>query len=79
MAQTDEPGDLPAGLGAPANRALAGAGIHNLRQLSAFDEKEIARLHGIGPKALRLLRKALDEKSLHYTSKAAPPHLRDEG
>ncbi len=46
--------DLPK-LSAPAQRALAGAGIQNLRQLSKFSESEIKKLHGIGPNALNEL------------------------
>ena len=48
-------GDLPAGLSQPAQRALAGAGISQLQQLSSFREGEIKQLHGIGPKAIRQL------------------------
>jgi hypothetical protein len=52
-------GSLPAGLAKPAQRALAGAGIQNLEQLSKFHEAEIKKLHGIGPNALEILRRAL--------------------
>jgi ribose 5-phosphate isomerase A len=57
---------LPAGLAQPALRALSGAGITNLEQLAAFSEKEISRLHGIGPNALGKLRRALDEAGLSF-------------
>jgi hypothetical protein len=56
-------GDLPAGLSQPAQRALAGAGISQLQQLSSFREGEIKQLHGIGSKAIRQLRQALAERS----------------
>jgi hypothetical protein len=39
-------------LSAPAQRALQGAGYSTLQQLSKVSEREIARLHGIGPNAL---------------------------
>ena len=58
--------DLPAGLSQPALRALAGAGIQYLRQLSQFSEVEIRNLHGIGPNALEKLRRALAEKNLSF-------------
>ncbi len=61
--------DLPAGLSQPAQRALAGAEIHNLAQLSKYSEDEIRRLHGIGPKALDLLRDALANKGLAFATK----------
>ncbi len=54
--------DLPAGLAAPAQRALAGAGIASLAQLAKHGEAEVKALHGIGPNALALLRKALRKK-----------------
>jgi hypothetical protein len=45
------------GLSAPARRALENKGIKTLKQLSAFSEKEILELHGMGPASA--LRKAL--------------------
>ena len=64
-------GDLPAKMGAPAERALAGAGIKNLKQLTKFSEAEIKQLHGVGPNALGKLRQALAEKGLSF--KDQPP------
>ena len=61
--------DLPAKLGAPAERALAGAGIKNLKQLTKFSEAEIKQLHGVGPNALGKLHKALAEKGLSFKDK----------
>jgi len=63
-------GDLPAKLGAPAERALVGAGIKNLKQLTKFSEAEIKQLHGVGPNALGKLRQALAEKGLSFKDKA---------
>lgn len=54
--------DLPDGLAKPAQRALAGAGYSRLEQLTKVTEKEILALHGMGPKAVRLLRETLAEK-----------------
>jgi hypothetical protein len=50
---------LPARLPAPARRALAEAGYARLEQLTHVTEAELGQLHGMGPKALRLLREAL--------------------
>ncbi len=61
---------LPGNLGRPAQRALANAGYTQLDQLTTASEAEIARLHGIGPKALRQLRQALAEHGLAFA--AAP-------
>jgi predicted flap endonuclease-1-like 5' DNA nuclease len=49
----------PAGVPAPARRALEGAGITSYEQLAGLTEKELSALHGMGPKAIRLLREAL--------------------
>jgi hypothetical protein len=58
--------DLPPKLGAPAERALASAGIKNLKHLTRFSEAEIKKLHGVGPNAIGKLRQALAEKSLSF-------------
>lgn len=56
--------DLPPGLAKPARRALDGAGITSLDQLSTRSESEVLKLHGMGPKALNHLREALAAKGL---------------
>ena len=61
--------DLPK-LSAPAQRALASAGISHLEQLTKFSEKEIKQLHGIGPNALEQLRRALKAKGLSFADDA---------
>lgn len=63
--------DLPR-VGAPARRALATAGITTLADLAPRTEaprteKEVAGLHGLGPKALGLLREALRERGLAFS------------
>ncbi len=50
----------------PAQSALEHAGIFTLKQLSQHTKKEILGLHGMGPKALGILEKALEENSLHF-------------
>jgi hypothetical protein len=56
----NEPRPLPP-IGAPATRALAEAGIRTLDDVENADLDDLAALHGVGPKALRLLRAALDQ------------------
>lgn len=57
--RSDEPqSDLPR-MSKPAQRALAAAGYSQLEQLTKVSETEIAALHGMGPKALDELRRAL--------------------
>ena len=54
------PRPLPA-LGAPAARALEEAGVHDLDDVRRVGLDHLATLHGVGPKALRLLQMALDD------------------
>ena len=58
--------DLPAGLSAPALRALDGAGYVRLEQLTRVSEAELKKLHGLGPHGVDLLRSALEEKGLSF-------------
>ena len=58
--------DLPIELAQPARRALAGAGIRRLEQLTKLSQAEVRQLHGMGPKALELLRRALRAKGLSF-------------
>jgi len=51
-------------VGAPASRALAQTGYTQLGQLAAASRAELAALHGVGPKALRIIQDALDEHGL---------------
>jgi len=50
---------IPAGIGKPALRALAAAGIKSLDDVARANEKDLLALHGVGPKAIRILRAAL--------------------
>ena len=63
---TQQQSDFPAGLSAPARRALDGAGYVHLEQLNRVSEAELKKLHGMGPKAINLLRSALEEKGLSF-------------
>ncbi|ROS44910.1 helix-hairpin-helix domain-containing protein [Amycolatopsis thermoflava] len=56
-----ESGDLPRAIGRPATRALGNAGITTLDQVATRTEAELLALHGMGPKAVRILREALAE------------------
>ena len=63
--KTEETGDgFPRGIGAPATRALHGAGFTKLEQLTQATEAELMALHGFGPRALRILHAALEEQGL---------------
>ncbi|WP_412027171.1 hypothetical protein [Deinococcus yunweiensis] len=59
--------DLPR-MAAPARRALATAGITTLTDLTRCTEPQVAALHGMGPKALELLREAMQERGLVFAA-----------
>lgn len=53
--------DLPTEIGKPATRALLSAGVFTMDEVSARGKASVAALHGVGPKALRILEQALAE------------------
>lgn len=61
----DDPADLP-NIGMPARRALAGISVYDLAGVSNHSRAELLALHGIGPKAIRLLEPALTGKGLSF-------------
>jgi hypothetical protein len=60
--------DFPHGIGAPAGRALAGAGYSRLDQLTEVTEGDLLKLHGVGPKAIEILRRALAARDLSFAA-----------
>ena len=58
-------------IGSPATRALEAAGYSHLEQLTKITEAEVAQLHGMGPKALGILRETLKEKGLSFKAGTA--------
>ncbi|MGW7434016.1 hypothetical protein ACWGIN_31335 [Streptomyces sp. NPDC054861] len=62
-AAADRPvGDLPAGIGRPATQALTGAGLTTLDAIARHTAAELLALHGLGPKAVRILTEHLREQ-----------------
>ena len=59
---------LPAGLGKPAEQALARAGYARLEQFTQVSGAELLRLHGVGPEAIRRPREVLDERGPAFRS-----------
>jgi uncharacterized protein YdhG (YjbR/CyaY superfamily) len=53
-------------IGAPATRALIVAGYSRLNQLTKITEAELGQLHGMGPKALGILRETLRARNLSF-------------
>ena len=66
--------DLPPGLGAPAQRALAGAGYSHLEQLTRVTAAELKQLHGMGPIAIDLLRRAMQKKGMAFSGETSETH-----
>lgn len=67
---------LPHGLARPALRALAAAGMTCLSDLQAASAKEIAELHGMGPKAMTTLQSALAQEGMSFRGRGdglSPP------
>jgi len=60
--------DLPPGLAKPAQRALAAAGYVRLEQIAGASEAELLKLHGMGPKAIEQLRRALAARELSFAN-----------
>ncbi len=55
---------LPKGVPAPAIRALNAAGYSDLSELADVPVADLKQLHGMGPKALRVIQEALAERGL---------------
>jgi hypothetical protein len=55
---------LPAGIGRPATRALTLAGYTTLESIAAAGRSQLLALHGVGPKAIRILQEALESRGL---------------
>jgi len=58
--------DLPTSIGRPALGALRAAGMTRLSEVARRPEKELLALHGLGPKAVRLLRAELARRGLEF-------------
>lgn len=65
--------NLPEGLGKPAERALIAAGYMQLQDLTQASKKDLLKLHGFGPKALRILDAALKEQGLSFSADHPTP------
>jgi hypothetical protein len=65
-AAAGEIGDLPKAIGRPATAALVSAGITTLAQLAERAETELLDMHGVGPKAIRILNEALRDSGRSF-------------
>ena len=53
--------DFPKEIGNPATNALVHVGITTLNQVAAMTDKELLQIHGVGPKAVRILREHINK------------------
>ena len=51
-------------VGAPATRAFQAAGYTTLQSLAGVSADELVALHGVGPRAIRIVQAALEEHGL---------------
>jgi len=58
-------GDWPK-LSNPAERALHEAGIVRMEQLADYTAAELLALHGVGPKAIRILQPVMDARKIAF-------------
>ena len=65
---TQSENDFPK-IGRPAHQALAAAGYTRLEQLTQVTEADLLKLHGMGPKAIRILGEALEAKGWSFAPK----------
>lgn len=70
--QTANGTEFPRGIGNPAARALVAAGLIGYGALSQAREADVLALHGVGPKALGILRAELAERGLSFAVNALP-------
>jgi hypothetical protein len=54
----------PKGVSQPAIRALTAAGYSRLEELAGASESALLKLHGMGPKAIRVIKESLAERGL---------------
>jgi predicted flap endonuclease-1-like 5' DNA nuclease len=60
-------------IGKPATRALAESGVTTLEAVATYSERQLLAIHGIGPKAIRILALALAELGLQFRPDQRPP------
>ena len=53
-------------IGKPATNALQNIGINDLEQLTHYSEKTLLQIHGVGPKAVRILKETLESQNLSF-------------
>lgn len=60
--------EFPSRMGKVAPRALAEHGYTRYEQLTSVTPKELLKIHGVGPKAIRILEEELAARGLSFAS-----------
>jgi predicted flap endonuclease-1-like 5' DNA nuclease len=63
---TPEETEVPRSIGNVARRELAAHGLTRFAQLAERSERELLEIHGIGPKAVRILREELSSRGMAF-------------
>lgn len=63
---------LPPNLGAPVRRALEGAGVTTADDVAKWTESDLLALHGVGPKAVAMLRPLLASRQVEPGGDSRP-------
>jgi predicted flap endonuclease-1-like 5' DNA nuclease len=66
-----DPADSLPRIGAPATRALAAVGVTRLSEVASWPAADLLALHGVGPRAIRLLREALASRGMSLAGEGA--------
>lgn len=62
------PSELTTAIGRPAHRALTAQGLLRYAQLAERSESDLLALHGVGPRAVAVLRDELASRGLAFRS-----------
>jgi len=57
-------GNFPLSIGKVASRELVAQGIHSIKQTVRYTEKELLAIHGVGPKAVGIIKEELAKEKL---------------
>ncbi|REE77354.1 hypothetical protein C8E05_6868 [Rhodococcus wratislaviensis] len=63
---TADPTEFPASMGKVSRRELASHGLTRFDHLTTVTAKELLKIHGVGPKAIRILEEELAERGLGF-------------
>lgn len=74
MDMVDDGGALPR-IGSPATRALEAIGITRLEQLREHRAADLLALHGVGRKAIAILRSALSDRGMSFLDESGRHEL----